>query len=395
MNLPGDSTAASRPLRLVMVLPTYLPESFGGAEQQSRKLAEEFVRLGNSVTILAPRLQASSLREQEVNGVHIRRFRLRAPPNFGGRHTVSFLAWCAKISLWLTRHRHEVDVIQVVHGRLHALPAVVAARLTGKPVVIKIGRGGPDEFDLNVVKKKKIYGLLAAWIIKRFTSGYVANSKVIVEDLVTAGIPKSRIYNIPNGVELPGSDFHHKRCDSNEATFVYLGRFDAEKALDKMLAGFAEATEYGDTVLRLFGAGPCQADLERQAAALGISDRVELRPPVEDVGSILRNADFYVSTSLSEGMSNALLEAMSFGVPGIVSRVSGVDDIVTPDRSGLLFEAGDNAGYVAAIRTALSLGPDAWLNMAQEAQRAVRERFGMKMVAHRYISLYRSLLPPH
>ena len=83
---------------------------------------------------------------------------------------------------------------------------------------------------------------------------------------------------------------------------------------------------------------------------LGLGEQVLLRPPVADVGPLLRDADFHVSTSLSEGMSNALLEAMSWGVPAVVSRVSGVPDIVADGVSGLVFAPGDESGYVAALR---------------------------------------------
>lgn len=60
-------------------------------------------------------------------------------------------------------------------------------------------------------------------------------------------------------------------------------------------------------------------------------------------------ARFYLSTSALEGMSNALLEAMSFGVVPLVSNVSGARDIVDPGRSGFLFEAGDLNDVVAKL----------------------------------------------
>ncbi len=65
----------------------------------------------------------------------------------------------------------------------------------------------------------------------------------------------------------------------------------------------------------------------------------------------LREADVYLSTSLSEGMSNALLEAMSHAVMPVVSRVSGVGDVVEEGVTGLLFPPGDEAALGGGSRS--------------------------------------------
>src|SRR5512134_3983002 len=145
----------SSPLRVVMVLPTYLPESFGGAEQQCRKLCRALDDLGVEVTIVAPRLHASTAAREVHGRTTIERLRVRRAPNLGGRHLASFLAWSIKLARWLYTERHRYDVIHVVHGRLHAVPAAVAGRLLGKPTIIKIGRGGAH-FDLKIVREKRL-----------------------------------------------------------------------------------------------------------------------------------------------------------------------------------------------------------------------------------------------
>ncbi len=81
---------------------------------------------------------------------------------------------------------------------------------------------------------------------------------------------------------------------------------------------------------------------------------------MRDVIPLFAQADFYVSTSTSEGMSNSLLEAMSASVPPITSRVSGVDDIVDDGRSGLIFDAADPDGFVRALAEAMAVDADRW-----------------------------------
>jgi hypothetical protein len=86
------------PLRVVMVVPTYLPESFGGAEQQCRKLCSALDGLGLDVRIIAPRLQAGTARQETHGRTRIERLRVRRAPNLGGRHMASFLMWSAKLA---------------------------------------------------------------------------------------------------------------------------------------------------------------------------------------------------------------------------------------------------------------------------------------------------------
>jgi glycosyltransferase involved in cell wall biosynthesis len=381
-------TPEARPLHVAMVLPTYLPESFGGAEQQCRKLCDALEQLGVAVTVLAPRLRAATPAREVHGRTTIERLRVRHAPNLGGRHLPSFLLWSAKLAWWLYAHRHEYDVIHVIHGRLHAVPAAVAGRVLGKPVLVKLGRGG-DHFDLTVVRNKRLGGPLFSSLIARCTTAFVANSREIVGDLRALGIPDSRIHRLPNGVELPRTEHLQARTfGTTPVRFLYFGRLDPEKALDRMIRGFAALPTRSRARLTIVGEGACGADLVALAARLGVQDQVVFQKPVADVGQLLRDADFHVSTSLSEGMSNALLEAMSWGIPAIVSRVSGVDDVVIDGRSGLVFEPGDDQGYAAALESAMAMTAPAWRAMSDAAVETARLRFGIGVVAERHVALY-------
>ena len=175
--------------RIAMILSAYLPETFGGAEHQTRRLAQALASRGAAVTLLAPRLESRTPAREKEGPVVVRRFRLRAAPNLGGRNLDAFLWWCLCISCWLWRNRQSYDVIYVVHGRLHAFPAAVAGKRLGKPVVVKPGRGGETHFDLLVVQRKRLLGSFFARGIARNTTAWIANSREIAADLVTLGRP--------------------------------------------------------------------------------------------------------------------------------------------------------------------------------------------------------------
>lgn len=376
-----------------MIVPTYLPESFGGAEQQCRKLCSALDGLGLDVTILAPRLQAHTARQEMHGRTRIERLRVRRAPNLGGRHLASFLMWSAKLGWWLVARRQQYDVIHVIHGRLHAVPAAIAGHALEKPVLIKLGRGG-SHFDLKIVKEKRLGGRLFWRAVNKLPTAFIANSREIVDDLRADGIQDVRIHKLPNGVEVPSAAMRRRERVFGEpyVQFLYIGRLDPEKALDRMIEGFAKLGPDTRARLRLVGDGACRGQLHALIERLNLQRIVEILQPVADVGPLLRQSDFHVSTSVSEGMSNALLESMSWGTPPVVSRVSGVDDIVGHDTSGLVFEAGSDDAFVTTLQRAISMTPERWQAMSDAAFETARERFSIEGVAVRHVAIYRSLL---
>jgi glycosyltransferase involved in cell wall biosynthesis len=383
--LPGTGAP-----RIVLVLPAYLPESFGGAPQQTRRLAQALARRGAAVTLLAPRLAGGTPAHEREGLVEVTRFHLRAAPNLGGRHLGAFVWWCGCIYAWLWRNRRNYDLIYVVHGRLHAFPAVTAGKWLGKPVLVKPGRGGEAHFDLSVVHRKRLLGPFFARSIARNTTAWVANSQEIEGDLERWGVAGERVHAIPNGVEIPPDEGQRSR--NGVVHFVSMGRLEAEKAVEQTICAFAGLPADAPARLTILGDGLCRPELEALSRRLGQERRIAFTGAVGDVAPYLREADVYVSTSVSEGMSNALLEAMSSGVMPVVSRVSGADDLVEEGVSGFLFTPGDEMALAKRLERSLAMTAESRRAMGEEARKAVRDRFCIDRVAEHHLSLYRSLI---
>jgi glycosyltransferase involved in cell wall biosynthesis len=373
-----------------MILPAYLPESFGGAEQQTRRLARAMAHRGAAVTLLAPRLSRRTAAREKEGPVAVRRFHLRAAPNLGGRHLDAFLWWCACICAWLWRNRRTYDVIYIVHGRLHAFPPVIAGKWLGKPVVVKPGRGGEAHFDLSVVDRKRLLGSFFARGIARNTTAWVANSQAIAADLRRWGVPPERVHAIPNGIDFPEGGRRQSR--NGVVYFLSMGRLDPEKAVDQTIRAFAALSADTPARLTILGDGPCRQELEALSRRLGQEKRVVFTGAVADVTPYLREADVYLSSSVSEGMSNALLEAMSHAVMPVVSRVSGADDLVEQGVSGFLFPPRDETALVTQLEEALSMTIERRRATGEAARAAIRARFLLEKVAERHLTLYRKLI---
>jgi glycosyltransferase involved in cell wall biosynthesis len=152
------------------------------------------------------------------------------------------------------------------------------------------------------------------------------------------GYENGRLSVIPNAVHTPSPGCGRAvrtelgipldaRCVGSVARLV------EQKRLDRLLDAVARLP--ADVHCILAGDGPLRGALERQAAALGMADRVHFLGHRADVADVLGALDVFAMTSDREGMSNAMLEALAAEVPVVSTRVSGTDEALRPVRGGI------------------------------------------------------------
>jgi glycosyltransferase involved in cell wall biosynthesis len=105
------------------------------------------------------------------------------------------------------------------------------------------------------------------------------------------------------------------------------------------------------------GHGPLEAELRQQLAATGLGDRFEMLGYQANPSRLLAAADVFTLSSRHEGLPIALLEAMAVGLPPVVTRVGGIEEVVTDGRSGLTVEA-QRPDQLAAAYVRLAQDPD-------------------------------------
>jgi glycosyltransferase involved in cell wall biosynthesis len=139
--------------------------------------------------------------------------------------------------------------------------------------------------------------------------------------------------------------------------------------------------------LVIVGDGPCRESLSARVQALGMSDRIVLTGPRNDVAEVLRGFDLFVLPSLAEGISNTILEAMATGLPVLATRVGGNADLVLDGQTGTIVPAADRSAMTAAL---LAYGRDAALRRAHgRAGRLRAEReFSLDAMMRAYTDLY-------
>jgi GalNAc-alpha-(1->4)-GalNAc-alpha-(1->3)-diNAcBac-PP-undecaprenol alpha-1,4-N-acetyl-D-galactosaminyltransferase len=189
-------------------------------------------------------------------------------------------------------------------------------------------------------------------ILRRLTYGLAdtvtANSQVALIYLEKY-VSRHKLAFVPNPVT-------HAPTDTDELPrqpiILMVARFNRQKAHDIMLEAFSLISkEVPDWQLELIGTGELEQDLRQQAEQLGISSRVVWTGQVSDTFAHYRRASIFALPSRYEGTPNALMEAMSTGLPSITTDTSPgalvfVDDGVT----GLVIPSEDPRALADALR---------------------------------------------
>jgi glycosyltransferase involved in cell wall biosynthesis len=216
------------------------------------------------------------------------------------------------------------------------------------------------------------------------------------------GFAGRRIEVIENGIELerygPATDRAALRrrlgLDPGRLYAAVVARFHPVKDHASLLDAFARvAAARDDADLLLVGDGPLRLDLEARVRGLGIEGRVRFLGVRSDVPDVLRAADVFALTSLSEAASLTLLEAMASGLPVVVTAVGGNPEIVRDGREGFLVPRGDVAAIAAALLRLLS-DPEAQRRMGEAGRARVRERYRLEQTIDSYWGLYERLARP-
>jgi glycosyltransferase involved in cell wall biosynthesis len=180
-----------------------------------------------------------------------------------------------------------------------------------------------------------------------------ANSRISLRRAEAAGVPATRLRFIPNVVDTdvfcPGAG-----RGSRPVRVIGVGRLTPEKRFDLFLEIIASLRREGvaDLEAVIAGDGVSRDALERQAAELGLADRVRFLGNVADMPPLYQSADVLLLTSEIDGTPNVILEAMACGLPVVATNVGGVRAIV-PEDCGSVLPSGDVGGLTAALRALL------------------------------------------
>ncbi|MGC1371108.1 MAG: glycosyltransferase [Candidatus Sulfotelmatobacter sp.] len=295
-------------------------------------------------------------------------------------------------SRWqLARHLRKLGVKMAHAFDFYAnLALIPAAKLAGIPVIGSHRQLG------DLLTPAQFRTQLAAF---RFCERVVCNSRPAAERLVEAGLPEKTVVVIGN--LLPPAVF----ADATPALprsgdVLRIGMIARMNAEYKNHRGFLRAAkrvgnEFPNVEFVLVGDGPLRAEFEREAVALGIKERVRFLGDRRDIPSVLRSLDISVVPSISESLSNVMLESMAAGVPVVATAVGGNIEIGGEDRALLVPVNDDDEEELPKAIMRLAAHAGLRSEMAARAQDFVRSHFASEQVCKQYEQLYADVLNQH
>jgi glycosyltransferase involved in cell wall biosynthesis len=204
-------------------------------------------------------------------------------------------------------------------------------------------------------------------------------------------LPSADIDIIPNGVDLESFRPVSSKELSGELKLLTVGRLSVTKRFEMLVEAVEILSEQGKNVrLTISGGGGLLDELKNLVEQKKLTGIINLTGRIgsENMPDVYQQHDMFVSASMQEGMSNAMLEAMASGLPIITTRCEGVDELICDN--GIVVEK-DSAEALAEAINNLAENKRAYNAMCASARRRA-ENFGWDKVADGYIKLYQRVL---
>lgn len=274
--------------------------------------------------------------------------------------------------------RVQPDVVQTYLTQMDVLGGL-AAQLTGTPWIVS-ERGAGDFYprDLRHALRRFI-GRHAHAVVANSSGGLSFwESSRAARFVVRNAIPMEQIA-AARPEELPLGE---------SRLILYAGRLVGDKNVPNLIEALGLVVQERNVVAFLCGAGPEESRARLQIEKLGLSDRIRLTGYTDQLWSLMKRADVFVSVSWHEGHPNVVIEAAACGCPLVLSDIRAHREFLD-DRSAEFAEPADATSIAAAITRALD-DPGAARARAARAGQIVG-RFSIAAAAAGYLDVYESI----
>jgi glycosyltransferase involved in cell wall biosynthesis len=369
--------------RILFCTLNYFPAPTGGAEHQAQLQAEELARRGHEVHVVCPRWPGGVA--GEINGVRVHRlFSITRRPF---RHA----SYLASLAVYLVLNLRRFDLIHVHLANLQADLAAVISRVLGRPLYVKVAAGG--KFG-DVQRMGRV-----AWLTRHFGLRHADRVQVLSEEIAAElrgiGVEPRRLLHIPNGLDVdrfrPADDTEKREArrqlslPEDGVVVLFVGRLSTQKGVHDLYHVWQTAKPAATLVL--VGSRHTVGAMDE----LPPTPKVIVRDFTPRVVDYYHAADVFVLPSYAEGMSNAMLEAMSCGLPAVATRIGAADEMVQEGRNGFLMRPGDRDKLAVSLNALID---DEVLRteFSQRAAAAIREQYSERAVVDRIVAAYDDML---
>jgi glycosyltransferase involved in cell wall biosynthesis len=382
-----NKIATSRGPRHVLFLIDRFPERIGGAEgilwRATRLLPKDRYRCSVATFAVDPRF--GDVRSLFECPFHV----------FPLKRTYDWNAFRVAIRIANLIRRERVSIVHTFFSTSDLWGGTIA-KLSGCPVLISSRRDMGIE---RSTKHRRAYRVLAGL----FDQVQAVSDRVRSYSISADGLRPDRVVTVHNGVDLKEIDAAPPLSRSDEALGIHnashivlnVGNVRRVKGTDVMIRTVAIVREKFPNVLFLLVGGVHErvffAEVQRLITDLRVTDNVQFLGQRLDVPSILKICDIFYQSSRSEGLPNAVLEAMASGLPCVATDVGGTNEIICNDENGFLVESERPDLAAKAIIHLLGDQNRARI-VGAAARRTIEQRFSAQAMVNRMVDHYDSLL---
>jgi glycosyltransferase involved in cell wall biosynthesis/ribosomal protein S18 acetylase RimI-like enzyme len=296
-------------------------------------------------------------------------------------------------ALWRLCRLIRRERVDMVHSNMSKADLLggLAARLCGVRCLISTCHG-PLRLTRDESPTQRVFDALEWLMYRTLHDTIISVSEFTTQELIRKGKARAeQVTTIPNAIDASRLDRPGVRdavraglgLSPAQPVLVMVARLREPKTPEVLIESVRRLREDWPELVCLFvGDGPQEAALQQQIARDGLQPAVRLLGRRGDVPDLLAASDVFVLSTYSEGMSISVLEAMAAGLPVIASRVGGMEELVQPERTGVLVPPHDPEVLSGAIRRLLA-DPVGRRQMGAAARARIAEEFSVERHAER------------
>jgi glycosyltransferase involved in cell wall biosynthesis len=406
---------------IVMFLPMYEPLAMGGSEMQTKRLAKHLIGKGENIIIVTAG-NSNLPRYELLEGIPVYRYipihqriiglikkgknrNIKLYPtqnevifdysdvegrdllypkvNVGIKQIIGIFNKLFPALLLCWKKRKEFDIIQINTVNVIAVIGTVIGKRLKKKIVVK-----DSTMDgINQMFKTPCPNVARRYLIRNVTV-FVAMTRAIKTNYLKAGIPDHKIRLIPNGIDIINIPVQQKHF---EYKFLFVGNLYQQpaKGVDILLKAWKNVIQqFPQATLTLIGDGNIGA-YRQYMQKQGYAHSVVFVGKTDPKPYYLTH-DIFVLPSRREGMSNALMEAMMYGLPVIATDVSGNQDLIGDGKGGYLVPA-NNVTLLCEKIIFLLQNPEQTILMGNYNRKNIERLCLMEKIADLYINCYNEI----
>ena len=352
----------------------------GGAEKQLYELVKSIDRAKFRPIVIS--LSQGGHWSEEMRRAGIELIELRRTKNRESARLFRLIRLLSAI-------KPEIVHTYLISGNFYGRIAAILARV---PIIIASERNVPD-----IGKDKNLPLFCIDKLLSPFTHGIICNSYKASNVLIGRYLYSAKkVFTVHNGIYADAYARHgfHRSKERAPTIVGTVGRLWPQKN-HKLFLDMAKAVlalRSGEDIrFIIVGGGPLQGDLEKYAKYLRIEDRVTFTGERSDVWALLRDMDIFVMTSLYEGISNAIMEAMLMGLPVVATDVGGNCELVTNGETGFLCPSHDENSLADKVIGLMKAKENARI-MGGEGKKRILDEFSLPKMVKKTEDVYLTLL---